>query len=614
MPDILKCRKPVDQNKNLIVSPLLLKYDVSFYHLDVEVSNTSTYISGNTYVEADVIANNMDTFAIQLHDNLLVDSIIFNGSNETFNHSNNLITVKLSTPLSSGSHFGVYIYYHGTSVGGGMSTDTYMYGLYSTTWTLSESFHAHDWFACKEDLTDKADSVYIFATVNDNLKVGSNGLLDNIVNLGNGKVRYEWKCLHPIDYYLISLTTAEFVEYNQYAHPSGYSDSILIQNYVYNYTSNVLGEIDETVALIEFFSDLYGLYPFADEKYGHCLAPIGGGMEHQTMTTMGWFEFWIIAHEMAHQWFGDYITCASWQDIWVNEGFASYSEYLANQYLKTQADADSWMDDAHSRALDYPDGSVYLNPAEAVDETRIFNYALTYKKGASIIHTIRFQLNNDSIFFKTLRDFIANHADSVAVGVDFRDQLYVNSGIDFTDFFNQWYYGFGFPIYNVYWSHYNDTLHLHVEQTTSSTYTTFFGNDVEYKVEFSGGDTIFRVSMNSNIQDYEFYLPENVTNIIVDPNDWILDEQGVVVNSLLQESPDYNVYVYPQPVSDILHIDLPENIESNILITDLSGRTILSSSRLSGKQLLDVSHFKNGFYLITVSDSKHSKTTKILKN
>ncbi len=97
--------------------------------------------------------------------------------------------------------------------------------------------------------------------------------------------------------------------------------------------------IDKTGDLILLYSDLFGDYPFANEKYGHCVAPFGGGMEHQTMTTLVNFSFLLVAHELAHQWFGDFVTCSTWQDIWINEGFASYAEYLANQYLKSQEDS-----------------------------------------------------------------------------------------------------------------------------------------------------------------------------------------------------------------------------------------------------------------------------------
>ena len=149
------------------------------------------------------------------------------------------------------------------------------------------------------------------------------------------KLRYEWKSNYPIAYYLISFAVSEYQEYNIYAHPAGMGgDSLLIQNFIYDAPGCLdyyKAGIDETVGMVELFSDLYSLYPFHQEKYGHCLTAIGGGMEHQTMSTMGNFNFGLVAHELGHMWFGDNVTCATWSDIWINEGFATYTDYLARE-------------------------------------------------------------------------------------------------------------------------------------------------------------------------------------------------------------------------------------------------------------------------------------------
>ncbi|MCH2231983.1 MAG: hypothetical protein MK105_16730 [Crocinitomicaceae bacterium] len=189
------------------------------------------------------------------------------------------------------------------------------------TWSLSEPFSAYEWWPCKQSLTDKADSVGIKITVPSTCKAGSNGVLENVVDLGNSLTRYEWKHRHPIDYYLVSVAVAQYVEYNVYANPTGAASPILIQNYIYDNPAtlnNFQNDIDETVDFMELFAELYGPYPFEDEKYGHCMAPLSGGMEHQTMTTQGWFAKSLTAHELGHQWWGNNVTCASWADIWVN--------------------------------------------------------------------------------------------------------------------------------------------------------------------------------------------------------------------------------------------------------------------------------------------------------
>jgi len=155
------------------------------------------------------------------------------------------------------------------------------------------------------------------------LKAGSNGVLTAVTRTDATHLRYEWKERYPIDYYLISASVAPYVDYSYYVHFTGSYDSMLVQNYIY---PNVLSStyykhvIDSTGMMIDYFSTLYSRYPFWKEKYGHCMAPLSGGMEHQTMTTIGYFSPTVVAHELSHQWFGDNATCATWSDIMMNEG------------------------------------------------------------------------------------------------------------------------------------------------------------------------------------------------------------------------------------------------------------------------------------------------------
>jgi len=319
---------------------LMNKYDAKFHHLTINVERTDKNISGNVRTLAQVKSVSLDTFAVEFYSTMIIDSARINGMLITPVRVQDAVNFILPSTLSQNDMIDAKIYYHGlaptvngSAIGDGLNNGTSQSWGNQVTWSLSEPYSAYEWFPCKQQLQDKLDSSYVFVTTDSTNKVGSNGLLTNVVTVGNKK-RYEWKNRHVIDYYLISIAVAQYIDYSFYAHPAGTTDSVLVQNYIYNNPAtlpNFKSVIDQTDDLIEFFSTKFGMYPFADEKYGHAMAPFGGGMEHQTMTSLGSFGFELIAHELAHQWWGDNVTCRTWGDIFVNEGFASYSEYLALQ-------------------------------------------------------------------------------------------------------------------------------------------------------------------------------------------------------------------------------------------------------------------------------------------
>jgi len=599
----------------------LNNYDLKFYKLDIEVTNTSTYIEGYVLIKAEVQNTSLDTFVIEFASGMTVGSVLINEINHSFTHSENEIYVSLSYSLDVGNIFTVQIFYSGVSQSegfSGVSNDADNTWGNQVTWSLSEPFSALEWFPCKQVLEDKADSVHVFLTTSSDLMVGSNGILTAVTSLPANKVRYEWKSNYPIAYYLISFSVADYQEYNIYARPEGLEDSILIQNFIYNnydILSIMKDDIDETKDLIELFSELYTIYPFYNEKYGHCLIPWGGGMEHQTMTSLGNFGFGLVAHELGHQWFGDNVTCATWQDIWINEGFASYTEYLALQCLYSQSSADFWMENAHSWALSKPKGSIYIPEEEINDVSRIFSGALSYKKGAAIIHMIRFELQNDSLFFLTLKNFQEQFKDSVATGMDFKRVLEVTSGMDFTDFFDQWYFGEGYPIFDISWKQENDTLILTSFQTTSSTVTRLFKMLMEYKLNYTGGDTTIQVYQTQNSQTFKVYFPFSLNSINVDPDNWVLNEVANITSSQ-DEIPSDEVYflVYPNPFFDVINIKfLNDNVEREIYLTDIVGRVILKYKTKQPGFSINGNHLNSGVYLIYVNDGRNSYVRRVIK-
>jgi len=596
-------------------------YDVKFYFLDIEVSDTTTWLTGSTTILIEILDNNTDSIVFDMSDSLFTDSVHIDDHAVSFGRSDNQIIVYPWRKTEQGSKLKVKIYYHGTGQGSGWLSGIYSryvaaYDL-NVTWTLSEPFSAKNWFPCKQVLTDKADSAYIFLTIDSTLKAGSNGLLTGISKLNDNKVRYEWKTYYPIAYYLISFTVSDYLEYSFYI-PEESGDSIFFQNYIYNdsvYLEQNIEKIHRTSDIMQLFSNLFGPYPFREEKYGHCIAPIGGGMEHQTMTTQVNFSFMLTAHELSHQWFGDQVTCATWQDIWINEGFASYCEYLTNQYLESRKAAHIWMIQAMDFVKSVPDGSIYLPHEEKENVNRIFDNRLSYKKGAVFIHMIRQELDNDTLFFSVLKNFQLDFANGNATGPDFKNYLEQQTGRDFTIFFDQWYFGEGYPILNINWEQQNDTLTIYTLQTTSvPDITDHFNILIDYAITGFDNDSVIRFRMESNYSENKIYYPHPVSSIRIDPDYWLLAEVESIKNINDTTLPDKLFTVFPNPAKNNINISFKEVRQTyNIVLTDISGK-IFRIIEHSGELLtVDISPYPQGIYIILINNDHSMHPAKFIK-
>ena len=606
-------------------SDYLNDYDITFYFLDIEVSNTTTFVSGNVTINAGAVVL-LDTFAFELLEVMEVDSFFMNGVKyETYFREGDNVLVPVAE-IPSGQSFSVQIFYQGNS-----GTTGFLSGLHKNysekydkhmVYSLSEPFGAKSWFPVKQDLEDKADSCWVFLTTGSENMAGAQGLLTNTVDLGNGKTRYEWKSNYPIDYYLISFAVTDYMEYNIYAYPEAMNgDSILIQNYIYNdpqCLANNKNGMDATAEMIEVFSDLFSLYPFHEEKYGHCLTQLGGGMEHQTMTTIGNFGFDLVAHELGHMWFGDNITCATWSDIWINEGFATYSNYLAQEYIHGWDAGKTFITGAQNSAMSQPGGSVYIPEDQITQENqwRIFNGRLSYNKGAAIIHMLRHEIQDDELFFDVLRTYQTSFKDSTATGDDFKNVAENVTGMDFDQFFDQWYYGQGYPNYDLVYYMDEGTFHLTATQTSSSPVTTLFKMLMEYRLNFDdGSDTIVKFEQTDNVNIFSVYTGKYVTSIDVDPEAWTMEKiDGISVTVEETELPVYFT-IGPNPVKDVLNIYFLNNRNDlrEIKIMDLSGKMLYQEESANSSVHVYTNELANGVYLVQVSDGNNTLFRRFVK-
>jgi aminopeptidase N len=598
------------------------KYDVNYYNLNLNMTNTSTYLSGMVRMDAKAKVN-LDSALFELFQSFTITEIRVNGI--PVNYSRNQSAIKVPVNATQGDYFSIETDYFGTPPtaatnplgGGGMTYKKSQTWGNRVVWSLSEPFSAYEWFPVKQSLKDKIDSSDVSITVPDTCKAGSNGILVSVDTLGNGLLKFNWKNRHMIDYYLISVSVAKYIEHNYYVQPNGSTDSIFVQNFIYNNPQTLpyfLNDINETGDFLVLFSDLYGLYPYADEKYGHCMAPISGGMEHQTMTTQGFFEKTLTAHELAHQWWGNQVTCASWSDIWVNEGWASYSEYLMLENLYP-AEKNQHMLDVHNNVMSQPNGSVWC--LDSLNEGRIFSGRLTYDKGAGIIHSMRKIVNDDNLFFEVLNSFQTKYKDSVATGIDFKNELELQTGIDFDPFFEQWYFGEGYPTYALKWNQVGNDLFVKISHITSaSNVTPTFTNPLEVRfIRVGLGDTIIRFNINSNNELFVISEMGQITNSIsIDPNNWVINQ----VASILQDNTlgsinleeESKIEVYPNPTDGVFQI-LNLNQNAEIKIFNTNGQLLLSKN-IAPNDSIDIQEFSMGTYILDISFKENKRRIKLL--
>lgn len=605
---------------NLIAQSVIPQdnYDVKSYFLDIKIDNISTNIAGANDILVQVLTPS-DSVVFDMGNQLMVSNVEVNGVAVNYKHEFERLSVFTSFLVDS--LYVIRVEYSGNGDEkeneGALYNKSYLY-YGSFTYSLTEPYSSKYWYPCKQVLTDKADSIFVYVTIPKGLKVGSNGILKNVVELNEELVQFQWESHYPTAFYLISVAVGEYIDYTFEAKVTGIEAPIPVVNYLYNSTEYIEAQkkdIDTTSHLLELFSELFIPYPFAAEKYGHCIVPLGGGMEHQTMTTLGSFNFGLVAHELAHQWFGNYVTCETWNDIWINEGFASYSEYLAYEFSGDLDAALSFMDYAQSLAR-ASELSIYVPDDELESSSRIFDYKSTYKKGAAIIHMLRYEIDNDELFFQVLKDFLTKNAFGNAGVDDLQNILFEVCGERFDQFFDQWYYGKGYPVFKINWHQKNDVLSLSIEQlTTQPESTPFFETSLDLRLIYPTGDTLVKVQIEDNFDHYEVTIDKPVYSINVDPNNILLKAVSSVtrVDSLMANRPE--ILLFPNPTKNLVNVYLPGNFKPvELIITNLSGKVVKQVNHLipSGGEV-SLFGMDKGIYFVEVRMGEKTGIVKLIK-
>ncbi|MDX9751040.1 MAG: M1 family aminopeptidase [Flavobacteriales bacterium] len=487
-----------------------------------------------------------------------------------------VLEVALPAPLATGTLDSISITYHGVPDPSGFGS--FVTGQYQggpVQWTLSEPYGAKDWWPCKQDLNDKADSLDMCVTTPVPFRAAGMGLLVDSLT-ADGWTTWHWRHRRPIAHYLIAVAVADYTVFETTIDlPEGPLPMV-----TYFYGSDpaaALASADFAAEQMALYRELFGPYPFMGEKYGHARFGWGGGMEHQTMSFMGHWGYELTAHELAHQWFGNKVTCGSWADLWLNEGFATYLSGLCEEHLRP-ANWAAWKTGLVSQVVSQPGGSLFC--ADTLDMARLFDGRLTYLKGAMVLHTLRWKVG-DAAFFTGCRNYLDDPA--LAYGSartsDLQAHLEAASGMDLDGFFADWYMGEGYPSYTATWAQEaNGLVSLRLDQATSHPAVPFFALPVPVSFRLGDQDSTVVLHHAHSGQVFHFHLPFQAATAVLDPETWLISAHNVVRKVPVGAFEQDRVLAYPNPAGEQLEVYLGTALHGAVRTTlyDATGRPVRS--------------------------------------
>lgn len=536
------------------------------YHIQPEwtIDPAIAFIKGKVSFDF-TITQTTNNITFDLLKSLVVDSVWYHGNKISFQQTiDDGVLVTFPQTLNKDQKDSVSLFYHGVPDASGLGS--FYQGTQSgvpIVWTLSEPYGARDWWPCKNNLIDKADSIDIYITCPSVYQPSSNGLIISNDIVGPDRITH-FKHRFPIASYLVALAVTNYVILNDTAMVG----NVTIPLQSFSYPSGVgafSGFYSYHRNAFRTFSSWFGLYPFAQEKYGHTQWAWNGGMEHQTNSFVNSPTPNLAAHELAHQWFGDLVTCGSWQDIWLNEGFATYLTllFLEQSY---KASYSPYFLGTYNNAVSDSSGSVFC--ADTSDVNRIFSGRLSYNKGGMVLHMLRGVLG-DSVFARGVRRYLTDPKLRLgfALTADLKRNMEAESGKDLTRFFQQWIYGEGYPNYAVEWlQNKNNWVKLVLKQSTSHPSVKFYQMPVTLLLKSGTQEKTIVVDHQYSGQETWVNVDFKVDTVIIDPDFWILTKNKKSTK-LTGTIDDNQIKVFPNPGPGPLYISINNPTDKKLILT-----------------------------------------------
>ncbi len=624
---IVSSEKNAFKNHQAFVSSTINNYgyDIIYHQLEVSIDPSVYAIEGAVTSIIQIDASYDSVVRFDCSDRLQIDSIKRGAQHLVYQtNDTDILSIHLFKSLNVGDYDTFTIFYHGIPLANGFgSFSQTFHDSIPNIWTLSEPYGARDWWPYKQSLSDKIDSIDIYIRCPKGQVAASNGLLVAIDSTELTTTIFHWKHRYPIATYLVavSVTNYEIIP----LHISFDSDSLVYMNFVYpeNYI-NALDGILENIQVMHLYDSLFHPYPFMREKYGHAQFGWGGGMEHQTMTFVSEFSFELLAHELAHQWFGDKITCGNWQDIWLNEGFATYLSGLCYEHLLNGYYWPLFKKIHIEKVCSQPNGSVYIKDNEELSVARIFSSRLSYSKGAMFLHMLRWKMG-DEAFFTGINAYLIDpdYAYDFCVSSQFQAKMEEAAGADLTEFFNDWLYGEGYPSYTIHWRQNlnSSQTQIKIDQATSDASVSFFEMPVPIRFYNSTQDTTIIFNHTENHQVFTIDLPFKADSAELDPMRWILQSGSSITNlskDLLADN--LTIRVSSTDISNAFSFEVSSEKAAKIemYVLNLNGQKVLQEKFDIGFEKIQKSYATNalakGIYILYIKAGNEEHSYKLIKS
>lgn len=583
-------------------------YDLQYQRMNVTLDPAVYQISGS--VTSHFKPNqNMSSIYFDLSNALTVSQVSYHGTNIPFQQlATKEVKIDFPTALPSQVLDSLTIHYSGAPATNNNAFSTGSQGGTPLLATLNEPYGAQDWFPTKQSLNDKIDRFDLKITTPSQYNVAANGKLMSETMLPNGQKLTFWRTMYPTAAYLIALGVTNYMKIND----TMGNPPFQFVNYIYPSTFNnttSMSNIEWTKTVMNTFENYFGPYPFRNEKYGHMEFQFGGGMEHQTMSSMGGWSKQLIAHELAHQWFGDKVTCGQWNDIWLNEGFATFGEHVANEkLLMNNTDFLNYLNGERNFITSSPSGSVFVSDANLGNIGAIFSGRLSYSKGGYVVRMLKWILGETS-FYQALKEYHArpNLQYNYVKTSDLNASLLQSTGKDFTEFFNDWIYGQGYPTYDIKWKQVANQVIFKAGQTQSHSSVGFFEMPLPIKVIGSSGQIAYLTLNNtSNNQYFTEAVNFPVASVQFNYEYQILEKNSTVAQDNTLSTIEFekeDLALYPNPAKNEVFIKGLQK-PTEFTIYSIDGK-LVRKNIYQPSSSIDISDLEIGAYILQIGEKNY---------